>query len=176
MKNHSFLQRNRAASRNPVPAGQGRLPLALTKVLALALGGLMFLTFGAVAGAAAAKKLVHPKEFPKGRPFSPGLLVGNTLYVAGQVGQDLKTGQIPDDFEAEVRQTLDNIGIILKEGGMSFDDAVAVNVYLTDITLFDRMNKVYVTYFKEPRPVRTTVAIAKLVGKARIEITVTAAK
>lgn len=126
--------------------------------------------------ALAEKKLIHPKEFPKGRPFSPGILSGGTLFVAGQVGQDLATGKIPDNFEAEVRQTLDNIGLVLKEGGMSFDDAVSVNVYLTDIELFQRMNAVYVTYFKEPRPVRTTVAISKLVGTAKIEITVTARK
>jgi 2-iminobutanoate/2-iminopropanoate deaminase len=102
--------------------------------------------------------------------------VGTTLYVAGQVGQDLKTGQIPEDFAAEVRQTLDNIALVLKEAGYSFDDAVSVHVYLTDIGLFQKMNEVYVTYFKEPRPVRTTVAVAGLVGKARIEITVIAQK
>lgn len=125
---------------------------------------------------AAPKKLVHPKEFAKGRPFSPGLMVGDTLYVAGQTGQDLKTGAIPDDFDAEVRQTLDNIGLVLKEAGMSFDNVVSVNVYLTDMELFQKMNGVYTTYFKEPRPVRTTVGISKLVGKAKIEITVTASK
>lgn len=131
---------------------------------------------GAALLAGAGKKLIHPKEFPKGRPFSPGILVGGTLYVAGQVGQDLKTGKIPENFEAEVRQTFDNIGLILKEGGMSFDDVVAVNVYLTDIELFQRMNAVYITYFKEPRPVRTTVGVTKLAGPAHIEITVTAQK
>lgn len=125
---------------------------------------------------AAQKKVVQPKDFPTGRPFSPGILVGDTLYVAGQIGSDLKTGQIPEEFEAEVRKTLDNIGLVLKEAGMSFDHAVAVQVYLTDIALFPRMNSVYTTYFKEPRPARTTVAVAKLVGTARIEITVTASK
>jgi reactive intermediate/imine deaminase len=125
---------------------------------------------------AAPKKVIHPKEFPTGRPFSPGIMVGDTLYVAGQTGQDLKTGKIPESFEAEVKQTLDNIGLVLKEAGMSFDNAVTVHVYLTDIGLFQQMNSVYTTYFKEPRPARTTVAIAKLVGTARIEITVTASK
>lgn len=137
---------------------------------------IMTLVLSAGLAVAAPKKLVHPKEFPKGRPFSPGLLVGDTLYVAGQVGQDLKTSAIPDDFEAEVRQTLDNIALVLKEAGMSFDNVVSVNVYLTDMELFQKMNGVYTTYFKEPRPVRTTVGVAKLVGKARIEITVTASK
>ena len=99
---------------------------------------------------AAGKKAVQPKEFPTGRPFSPGILAGNTLYVAGQTGADLKSGQIPEEFEAEVKRTLDNIGLVLKEAGMTFDNAVAVQVYLTDIGLFQRMNSVYTTYFKEP--------------------------
>ncbi len=126
--------------------------------------------------AAADKKLIHPKEFPKGRPFSPGLVVGNTLYVAGQVGQDLATGKVPESSEAETRRCLDNVGLILKEAGYSFDDVVSVNVYLTDMALFQDMNKVYMTYFKEPRPVRTTVGVTKLAGPAKLEITVTAAK
>jgi len=124
----------------------------------------------------AEKKVIQPKEFPTGRPFSPGILSDGTLYIAGQTGQDLKTAKIPDDFEAEVKQTLDNIGLILKEAGMGFGDAVAVQVYLTDMELFPRMNAVYATYFKEPRPARTTVGVAKLVGVAKIEITVTARK
>ncbi len=128
----------------------------------------------AVSATAASKKVIQPKDFPTGRPFSPGIVVDDTLYVAGQTGADLKTSQFPEDFDVEVKQCLDNIGLILKEAGMSFDDTVAVQVYLTDMTLFPRMNAVYTTYFKEPRPARTTVGVAKLVGTARIEVTVTA--
>src|SRR5262249_27118425 len=105
----------------------------------------------------AEKKVIHPKEFPTGRPFSPGILADGTLYIAGQTGQDLKSGKISDNFEAEVKQCLDNVGLILKEAGMGFEHAVTVNVYLTDMDLFQRMNAVYTTYFKEPRPARTTV-------------------
>jgi 2-iminobutanoate/2-iminopropanoate deaminase len=124
----------------------------------------------------AQKKVIQPKEFPTGRPFSPGILVNGTLYVAGQTGQDLKTGAVPAEFEAEVKQCLESVKLILTEAGMTFADAVAVQVYLTDMELFQRMNAVYTTYFKEPRPARTTVGIAKLVGTAKIEITVTAHK
>jgi 2-iminobutanoate/2-iminopropanoate deaminase len=125
---------------------------------------------------AAGKKAIQPKDFPTGRPFSPGILIDGTLYVAGQTGTDLKTRKIPEEFEAEVKQCLENIGMVLKEAGMGYQNAVAVQVYLTDMNLFDRMNSVYTTYFKEPRPARTTVGVAKLVGTARIEITVTAHK
>src|SRR3989442_9592098 len=88
----------------------------------------------------AQKKVIQPKDFPTGRPFSAGLLVDGTLYVAGQIGADVKTGKIPDEFEAEVRQALDNVGAVLKEGGMGFENAVSVQVYLTDMDLFQRMN------------------------------------
>src|SRR5713226_10328689 len=86
----------------------------------------------------AQKKVIQPKDFPTGRPFSPGILVDGTLYVAGQTGSDLKTGKLPEEFEAEVRQALDNIGLVLKEAGKGFADAVAVQVYLTDMELFPR--------------------------------------
>ena len=126
----------------------------------------------------AEKKVITPPEFAGSQaPFSPGILTDGTLYVAGQIGQDLKTSKIPDEFEAEVRTCLDRVGLILKAGGMSFSDVVTVNVYLTDIDLFARMNAVYTTFFKPPRPARTTVGVAKLAAAgAHIEITVTARK
>ena len=96
----------------------------------------------------AAKKVIVPPEFaPKpGAPapnYSPGILVDGTLYIAGQTGQDLKTNEVPADFEAEVKLCLERIGIILKAAGMTYDDVVSVQVYLTDIDLFAKMNGVY---------------------------------
>lgn len=125
----------------------------------------------------AQNKAVTPPGTPAGRPFSPGILTKDgTLYVAGQTGSDSKTGKIPDNFEEEVKNTLENAGKVLKTAGYDFKDAVTVQVYLTDMELFGRMNAVYMTYFPEPRPVRTTVGVAKLVGTAKIEITITAKK
>ena len=126
---------------------------------------------------AAGKKAVQPKDFPTGRPFSPGILTSDgTLYVSGITGSDLKTGAIPADFEAEAKLCFDEIGMVLKQAGMTFDNAVSVQVYLTDMSLFPRMNAVYTTYFKEPRPARTTVGVAKLANAAHMEVTVTAHK
>ena len=132
--------------------------------------------------AMAEKKIIVPAEFaPRpGAPapnFSPGVLVDGTLYIAGQMGTDLKTRQIPDTFEAEVTAALDSIGIILKEAGMTYSDVVSVTVYLTDIELFGRMNAVYIARFPEPRPARAAIGVAKLaIPKAHIEISVTAKK
>ena len=83
---------------------------------------------------------------------------------------------MPRVFETEVKQALKKIGVILKAADMQYSDVVSVQVYLTDMKLFDRMNAVYRSYFPEPRPTRTTVGIAKLIGRSRIEITVTARK
>jgi reactive intermediate/imine deaminase len=143
---------------------------------------LVLIALLATAAVAADRRTIAPPEFAPAAgaaapPYSPGILIDGTLYVAGQIGQDLKTQQIPADFEAEVKTCLDRVGIILKAAGMSFQDAVSVQVYLTDMDLFARMNAVYATYFKDPRPARTTVGVSKLASpKAHIEITVTARK
>jgi 2-iminobutanoate/2-iminopropanoate deaminase len=130
----------------------------------------------AAAASAQTRQAVHPKGFPAGTPFSPGILADGTLYVAGQIGADLKTSSIPADFEAELKMCLDRVGLVLQEAGMNFDDVVAVQVYLTDMDLFPRLNAVYTTYFKEPRPARTTVGVVKLANGAHVEISVTAHK
>jgi 2-iminobutanoate/2-iminopropanoate deaminase len=124
------------------------------------------------------KKVVTPKDSPAtGRPFSAGILAGDTLYVSGQGGFDSKTKKIPDSFEDEVRSCLNNVHAVLEAGGMDYSDVVAVQVYLTDMDLFQRMNTVYMDVFKEPRPTRTTLGVSKLAGGgAHIEITVTARK
>jgi len=130
---------------------------------------------GATMPVLADKKIIQPKEFAAGGPLSPAILVDVTLYVSGQIGRDLKTQKVPEDFEAEVRQVLDSIGIILREAKMNYADVVSVQVYLTDMELFSRMNAVYTTYFKADRPARTTVGVVKLAAPgARIEITATA--
>jgi len=121
------------------------------------------------------KQIIRPKGTKPDGNYSPGILIDGTLYVSGQGGEDAN-GKIPDDFDAEVKQSLDNIGVVLKEAGMSPADVVSVQVYLNDGALFPRMNAVYRAYFKDPRPTRTTVVVAKLVGPGRIEITVTARK
>jgi reactive intermediate/imine deaminase len=136
---------------------------------------LFSLVFAAVL-AAQPHQVVRPKDFPAGAPYSPGILTDGTLYISGQTGADLKTNVIPAEFEAELKMCLDRIGMVLKEAGMGYEDVVAVQVYLTDMDLFQRMNAVYTTYFKEPRPARTTVGVTKLAGGAHAEITVTAHK
>jgi 2-iminobutanoate/2-iminopropanoate deaminase len=124
---------------------------------------------------AAEKRVIRPAGATPSKNWSHGILVAGTLYVSGMGGED-KDGKIPATFEAETKQALENIGAVLKEAGMSPADVVSVQVYLTDGATFDRMNAVYTSFFADPRPTRTTVVVAKLVGPGHVEITATARK
>jgi 2-iminobutanoate/2-iminopropanoate deaminase len=123
----------------------------------------------------AKKHVVTPQGERPSPNLSAGLHVGDTLYVSGQTGMDAKAQKLPESFEEEVKQCLANIGEVLHADKMDYSDVVSVQIYLTDMDLFQRMNAVYTGVFKEPRPTRTTVGISKLAAPgAHIEITVTA--
>ena len=121
------------------------------------------------------KRVIRPKGAEANAGWSYGILIDGTLYVSGMGGEDA-AGKIPATFEAEMKQSLANITAALSEAGMSLADVVSVQVYLTDGALFDRMNTVYKATFPDPKPTRTTVVVAKLVGAGHVEITVTARK
>ena len=109
--------------------------------------------------------------------YSAGIQFGDTLYVSRIYRRRSENRKGPESFEDEVKQCLASIGATLHAGKMDYSDAVAVQVYMTDMDLFQRMNAVYIQTFKEPRPTRTTVGVTKLAAPgAHIEITVTARK
>ena len=120
-------------------------------------------------------RAINPPGSPEGLPFSNGILVGNTLYVAGTEGTDAH-GKLEPGIEAQTRAALENIRKIVEGAGMTMSNVVAVNVYLADINDFAKMNGVYRTFFPDPKPTRTTVQVARLVNDARIEISAIAVK
>ena len=134
---------------------------------------LMSLCAGLTLGAE--EKVILPKGAEPNAGWSYGILTDGTLYVSGMGGEDA-AGKIPASFEAEVKQSLDNINAVLKEAGMTPGDVVSIQVYITDGALFDRFNTTYKAYFKDPKPARTTVVISRLVGAGHVEITATARK
>ena len=138
----------------------------ITVLLTLVCAGFVF---------ASDKRIILPPGAKPGGNYSQGILTDGTLYISGQSGEDA-AGKVSSDFDAEVKQSLENIGAVLKAAGMSPVDVVSVQVYLTDASKFQRMNAVYTGYFKDPRPTRTTVVVSRLVGPGNIEITVTARK
>jgi 2-iminobutanoate/2-iminopropanoate deaminase len=119
------------------------------------------------------QKLVIPG--PKGFPYSDGIVVGNTLYIAGQQGDEngkLKTGGIGPQTQA----ALENLAKVVKAAGFELKDVVSVTVYLADIKEFEAMNKVYREFMPEPKPTRATVQVARLFDNALIEISAIAVK
>jgi len=133
------------------------------------------LVFAGLAPSSAGKRIILPPGAKPGGNYSPGIMIGDTLYISGQAGEDA-AGKVPADFDTEVKQSLANIDAVLKAAGMSSADVVSAQVYLTDAATFPRMNAAYTSYFKDPRPTRTTVVVARLVGDGHVEITVTARK
>jgi len=121
------------------------------------------------------KKFISPPGTKPDGNYSQGILVGGTLYISGQDGADA-AGKYPTDFDAEVRQTFDNIDAVLKAAGMTSADVVSAQVYLNDKANFPRMNAIWREHFKDPRPTRTTIGVAALMGPGNVEITVTARK
>src|SRR5260370_40111982 len=80
-------------------------------------------------------------------PFSDAILSGNTLYLAGRIGLDPKTGKAPEKIEDEIKILLDSEKDVLAQAGMTMDDLVYVQISCTDLTLFDKFNPIYKSYF-----------------------------
>jgi len=90
--------------------------------------------------------------------YSQGLRVGDFVFVSGQGPLDPVTGQIVGEtIEEQTARVLENIKAILDAGGATMADVVKVSAHLSDLALFDRYNKMYATYFPDPKPTRTTV-------------------
>ena len=103
-------------------------------------------------------------------PFSDGVLVGNTLYIAGHLGLDAKTGQPPATAEEEAKLALDEVQQTLEAAGMGMDDLVSVQVHCSDVSFYDAFNGVYKTYFHGEFPARAFLGSGKLLRGARFEV------
>jgi len=102
---------------------------------------------------------------------------GQLVYLSGQTPNDPQTGRLVDgDVGAQARQCFANLEAVLAAAGLTLDDVLKVNVYLTDMADFAALNEVYRQTLREPYPARTTVAVAGLPLGARIEIEMVAAR
>jgi 2-iminobutanoate/2-iminopropanoate deaminase len=108
-------------------------------------------------------------------PYSPGLIVGDWIFLSGLGGFDPGTGQlVSDDIVGQTAQVFRNIEALLRSAGAGLDDVVSCLVHLSDLALFDEFNAGYERHFPGPaKPVRTTVR-ADLVAGMLVEVTVIA--
>lgn len=110
-------------------------------------------------------------------PYSHAVETGNLLYLSGQTPIDAATGKLVEgDIAAQTKQCFVNLFAVLKAAGLTPDDVVKVNVFLTDMANFSAMNEVYKTQFSEPYPARTTVGVSSLPLGAQVEIEMIAQK
>ncbi|MBQ5637857.1 MAG: RidA family protein [Alistipes sp.] len=117
------------------------------------------------------KKVIASPLAPKAvGPYSQAIEANNTLYVSGQLPIDGSTGKMAEGIEAQTRQSLDNLGHILREAGMDYSNVVKTTVLLDNIADFAAMNAIYATYFTSEMPARMCYEVAKLPMGALVEI------
>ncbi len=129
------------------------------------------LAFCVAAGAADRKYIVKPRASDmKALPFSDAVLVGNTLYIAGHIGLDAKTGLPPASPEDEARLVMGGVKQTVESAGMTMDDVVSLQIFCTDLKFYDTFNGVYKTYFHGDYPARAFVGVDKLIRGGRYEV------
>ena len=122
------------------------------------------------------KRVIATENAPKAvGPYSQAIEVNGTLYISGQIPVDPADGKVQEDITAAAHQSLKNIGAILKEAGMDYDNVVKTTVLLADIADFKAVNEVYAEYFTG-KPARSCVAVKTLPKNALVEVEVIAEK
>lgn len=124
------------------------------------------------------KQVIQSPDAPQAiGPYSQAILVGNTLYVSGNIALDPETGKMDTlNLELETRRVMSNLGAVLKEAGMSFENMVKVTIFMTDIRNYKEINQIYGEYFKENPPAREAVQVVALPKGAHVEVSCVAVR
>ena len=122
------------------------------------------------------KKEIYTDKAPKAiGPYSQGMLVGNTLYTAGQIAIIPESGELyKGDIPGETDLVMNHLKSILEEADMNFSNVVKCSIFLSDMAHFAQVNEVYGSYFEKPYPVRETVAVKTLPKNVNVEISLVA--
>jgi 2-iminobutanoate/2-iminopropanoate deaminase len=122
----------------------------------------------------AQKEVVRTENAPapfQGAPYSQGIVCGDLVFVAGQLGIDPATGEVVEGgITAQTERVMQNLGAVLEAAGSSLDRLVKTTIYLVDLGDFAAMNEVYARYVAEPYPARATIEIGALPSGVLIEI------
>ncbi len=118
------------------------------------------------------RQTIHTNSAPQAiGPYSQAVRAGDTVYLSGQIPLDPATMQlVTGDIEAEIHQVFKNLAAVAAAAGGSLANAVKVNVFLTDLANFAKVNEIMATYCTQPFPARAAVGVAQLPRGARVEI------
>ena len=143
----------------------------IAKVGTILVVGLATLAFQVGHAQTSGRKYVYSKApSSQGLPFSEAVLAGDTLYVAGHIGFDPKTGQTPTDIDQELKLLFDGIRADMAEVNYRMDDFVSVRVYCTDLALYGKFNSAYRAQFGKDVPARAFVGVASLLRGGHFEM------
>ena len=103
-------------------------------------------------------------------PYSQAIRADNTVYLSGQIGLNPVLMQLADGIDAQIIQVFDNLKHVIEASGGSLADVVKLNVFLTDLKYFAKLNEIMERYFSEPFPARATVGVSELPRGALVEV------
>lgn len=150
----------------------------MKKVLAMSMAAMCLaaVMWCAPARAADLKVVASPKAPEAIGAYSQAIMVGDFVFVSGNLPINPATGKMPDDIKDQAKQALDNIALVLDEAGTSMKKVVKATIFLADIGDFGAVNEIYSTYFSAPFPARSCVAVKDIPRGAKVEIEVIAVK
>jgi len=123
------------------------------------------------------KKIIYTPKAPEPvGPYSQAVEVKGTLYISGQIAINAETGKIPDGIEAQTKQVMENIKVILDAAGYTFNEVVKSTCLLSNMDNFKAMNDIYATYYSENPPARAAFQVARLPLDVLVEIETIAVK
>ena len=117
------------------------------------------------------KRVINTDQAPAAiGTYSQAVIVGDTVYLSGQLGMDPQNMTLRSGFEAQAVQVFENLQAVARAAGGELVDAVKLTVYLVDLADFPTVNEVMGRYFDEPYPARAAVQVAALPKGAEVEI------
>ncbi len=117
------------------------------------------------------KKIIQTPDAPAAiGTYSQAIRVDETVYLSGQIGLDPSTMQMVEGIDAQIHRVFQNLRAVASAADSSFDDLVKLNVYLTDLAHFAKVNEIMASYFRQPYPARAAVGVAALPRGALVEM------
>ena len=117
------------------------------------------------------RQVIHTENAPAAiGTYSQAILVGNTLYLSGQIGLDCYSMQLVEGIEAQIRRVFDNLKAVCEAAAGSLADIAKLNIFLTDLSHFQLVNQIMGEYFAQPYPARAALGVASLPKGALVEM------